>query len=588
MTSNYSNQNFLKLYLNSLDNLRTNGRIFSQQNPDLAPYLDLSYRKSNDPETERLIESFAYMFAQVEHKSILAQNDYALNFIDHLFPELVSPLPALTVLKVTPEKSYFTKDKLKFIVPKSTLFSAKNQNGVRCQFTSCQESQISPIHITQSQFIDSSLNKENIGKNKKALAISFETSIHYNVSNQNPLNLSLYIDSDFYSVISIYDALFSSHKPMLLQIDSDSELWHIPKENLKPLYYLEAQDHNKNTLYPLFDYLNYYQKYFFLELKVTNNISFKNKFKIIIPLSENIEFISNLGSSFLQTNCVPAVNLFEHKMQSVKYLPEKQEYLLRTEGNTNEELQVIKLNSVMTYDAQTGEHISLNPFYQNSRISQYSKQNLFNNIVWASKRSFNNSTLESGSYHLRLLSKFKATEEKAHWPEYLYPSGLCTNTRAAENIKPYSEFQCHSYSLPIAQSCSLFWPKYYPCSLNHTNNIEVLKLLFKINQEILSAQIINTVYFIKTLDILAPGISSVKNLFIQILEQSIGFIAEETIRQQMRNKQTFHIPSIVYKIQFLQKDGFPRGIHFYLNFLNEYFNYIRDFNFLISFEAVLV
>jgi hypothetical protein len=275
-------------------------------------------------------------------------------------------------------------------------------------------------------------------------------------------------------------------------------------------------------------------------------------------------------------------------MQSIKCLEEKQEYLLRSEGNNDEELQIVKLTSVMTYDSQAGEHIPLNPFYQRNLNSKCRKVSLFNNIVWASKRSFNNSTLESGSFHLRLLNKFIASEEKVPWPEYLYPSGLCTNSRAAESIKPLSEFQCHSYSLPIAQSSSLFWPKYYPCSLNHTNNIEVLKLLFMVNQEILSAQIINTLDFIKTLDILAPGINSVKNLFTQIFDQSIGFIAEESIRQQIRNKQTYHIPSIVYKLQFLQKDGFPRGIHFYLNFLNEYFTYIRDFNFLISFEAVLV
>ena len=179
---NNSNQDFLKIYMDTINELRENGKVFSQQNPDLAPYLDLSYRKSNDPETERLIESFAYMFAQVEHKSILAQNDYALNFIDHMFPELISPIPALTVLKITPEKSFFSKEKINFMIPKSTLFSVKNQNGFECQFSSTQEISVSCFNILNSSFIDSSSNKEDICKHKKAFVVNFESMLPLSVN----------------------------------------------------------------------------------------------------------------------------------------------------------------------------------------------------------------------------------------------------------------------------------------------------------------------------------------------------------------------------------------------------------------------
>ncbi|MBX9703888.1 MAG: type VI secretion system baseplate subunit TssF, partial [Silvanigrellaceae bacterium] len=66
----HEDDNFSRIFREQLDVLRVYGAKFAQENPDLAPYLETGHRKNHDPETERLIESFAFMIAQLETKII--------------------------------------------------------------------------------------------------------------------------------------------------------------------------------------------------------------------------------------------------------------------------------------------------------------------------------------------------------------------------------------------------------------------------------------------------------------------------------------------------------------------------------------
>lgn len=589
MNNKNGNQEFLEIYMKIIEDLRENGRVFAEQNPDLAPYLDLSYRKSHDPETERLIESFAYMFAQIEHNSILAKNEYALNFVNQLFPELIMPIPALTVLKIISEKSSFSTENPRYMIPKGTLFSTKNQNGHECIFSSVQESSISCFNIISSSFIDSSIAKEEISYHKKAFVLNFESDISLNINRKNIVNLPIYIDSDFYSSISIYDAIFSSKKPMLLYIDENVDPILLSKENLTPIYSFESQDKSNNILYPFFDYLNYFQKYFFIELKLNIEININKKFKLVIPTSDEVDNLSRVGSNFLHLNCIPIVNSFERKMEPIKYHPDKDEYFMRVDGYAEKDVEILNIKHLETYNSKSGEAYNIPYFHENKPQEKKKIHNLYENLYWSTKRSFYDTTKENGSFYLKLLyTGKKSKEETLLWPDYLFPSGNCTNGKMADYIKPYSEFYCHSSILPIKKSYSLFWPSSSKRPLKNFENEEILKLIYKVNQEMISKKILNEPEFDKIIDYLTLEMNSVKLLINNILFQSVGFISEETVKIQVWNKQTYHVPGIIYKFQFLKKDGFPRGNRFLLNFLNEYFSYIKDFNFFMQFDSELV
>src|SRR5205823_5128632 len=122
MSGDVSNASFLKTYLNLLSRLREGGSVFAKQNPELAPYLDMTTRKSSDPEIERLIESFAFMLAQVEHKSTLSQNEYLIQFIENILPEITQPIPGLVIAKCHVDKKIFEDIQAEVILDSQSLF----------------------------------------------------------------------------------------------------------------------------------------------------------------------------------------------------------------------------------------------------------------------------------------------------------------------------------------------------------------------------------------------------------------------------------------------------------------------------------
>ncbi|KAB8031908.1 type VI secretion system baseplate subunit TssF [Fluviispira multicolorata] len=581
MTGKYSNQDFLKIYIDTLDELRKNGRLFSQQNPDLAPFLDFSYRKSNDPETERLIESFAYMKAQVDYKSFLAKSDYAINFIDHIFPELVSPIPGMTILKIQPAKSFFKKDKYQFKIDKDTLFFSKNVDDEECLFSATQDTNISCCEVKNYRYIDVNTSKEDIYGFKKAFVFDIESSLP--IENFQNINLSIFIDSEFQSVISILDTLLLSKSPIFIFKDEEAIPIKLSRESLKLIYQFNGHydQCEENLLHPLFDFINFYQKYLFFKIDINIPINILKKIKFIIPIDDDFSGSFRTDNVFFRLNCVPILNVFEKKLVPIKYNDTQNEHRMRVDNDQKNNIEVLRVNKVVAYSSVSGKALEIPNFHKKIHRNSNDSSGYF----WATKRTFNNTTSENGCLYLKLLNSDKDLHLKSEVPDYIFPSGLCTNSHLVEGIKPNSIFNCNVYDLPIEKSMSLIWPKYSRKPLDLNENTEVVKLLYKINQDLLSRNALNNYDFRKIIEILSSGQSPIKILFQQMLNQSTGFEAEETLSQQVWKNQSYYVPGILYKFQFSKMTGFPLGTYFLMSFLNSYFNYIRDFNFYIVFKA---
>lgn len=63
-------KNFLNYYHDELLSLREKGGIFAKKHPNIAEKLDIKNGESSDPQTERIIESVAFMAAKLHQKLI--------------------------------------------------------------------------------------------------------------------------------------------------------------------------------------------------------------------------------------------------------------------------------------------------------------------------------------------------------------------------------------------------------------------------------------------------------------------------------------------------------------------------------------
>jgi type VI secretion system protein ImpG len=578
MSKKNDGTNFLNTYLNTLNSLRNNGKIFSQENPEIAAHLNLAFRQSNDPETERLIESFAYMFANVENKSSLYRFEYFTNFIEGVFPELNNKIPALTVLKIDPEKSFFTNDKSNLNIPKNTLFSCKNSNGNNCFFTSIDSEILPATKLVSSCFQEINSITSN------AIELKFEMICPVVVSHEQPYSIPLYIDSDFNTTLEIFEALFSSEEPVQIFLEDEKKYYKISRDCLTHNFNVSSHGMQKNYLYFFYDFINYYQKYFFFKLNLNLPFTLKKKFKVIIPIkNRGLENFQRIGNQFIQSHCIPVVNVFEKKLKPIKCNNDKNEYELNKSDYLEENTEILKLNSVVTYDSSSGDSIAIHSFYdlkENSSLKVW-----HSNLYWSTRKSFLDHTENNYSLFFKIFSLKNDDKNSNSLLGYIFPTADCTNAVEANNIAPNTEFQCHYGVISYKKIQSLFWPKCGKRPLVGSNSLEVLQVLLNLNYELLSQKILNPLDLDKIIDFICHDDNPVKTLIKNILFNSNGFSSEEIIKQKVIGNQSFYVPGTLYKLKIFDKNINKSGVYFYINFLNYYFDQIKDFNDFVTFEV---
>ncbi|WP_338637152.1 type VI secretion system baseplate subunit TssF [Spirobacillus cienkowskii] len=579
MSKKNDSSNFLNTYLNTLNNLRNNGKIFSQENPEIASHLNLAFRQSNDPETERLIESFAYMFANVESKSFLFRNEYFTNFIEGFFPELNNKIPALSVLKISLDKSIFSKEKFVEKIPKSTLFSCKNSNGINCFFTS-----LDPEILPASMLVNSNFKEINSITSRHAIELNFEMFCPVSVSQDHPYSIPLYIDSDFNTSLEIFEALFSSEEPIQVFLEDEKKYYKISRDSLSHNFNNLSHGMQKNYLYFFYDFINYYQKYFFFKLNLNIPCTLNKKFKILIPIkNKELTNFQRIENQFIQSHCIPVVNIFEKKLKPIKCNNEKNEYELKIADYLEENTEILKLNSVVTYDSNSGESIAIPSFYdleENSSLKVW-----HSNLYWSTRKTFLDHTENNYSIFLKIFSLKEEDKNSNSLVDYFFPTADCTNADEVNNIAPNTQFQCHYGVISYKKIQSLFWPKCGKRPLVGSNSIEALHILLKLNYELLSQKILNPLELVKIIDFICNDENPIKSLIKNILFNSNGFSSEEIIKQKVIGNQSFYVPGILYKLKIFNKNINISGVHFFINFLNYYFDQIKDFNNFVKFEV---
>ena len=91
-------RNFLAYYEDELAHVRELATEFAALHPTVARNLSLDAVPCPDPYVERLLEGVAYLAARTRLKVDAESSRYVRNLLDELYPDLVCPAPAMTMV----------------------------------------------------------------------------------------------------------------------------------------------------------------------------------------------------------------------------------------------------------------------------------------------------------------------------------------------------------------------------------------------------------------------------------------------------------------------------------------------------------
>lgn len=582
MSGNLSNPYFLKTYLNLLSRLRESGSVFSKQNPEVAPYLDMTHSKSADPEIERLLESFAFMAAQVEYKSILSQNEYLIQFIENILPEITQPIPGLALIRCSVSDRVFTeKQESEIILDAQTQLSYTHSDGQSFYFSSPVDYTLSAIKIKNAVFVTSTSTKEKLYSHRRAIILNTESCVFINRTHNKKTKIRFYLNGDINNVLNIIDAIFSVNKEIIVVPDNGEEYFKLSRDNIRIPFEFEnytQQNNNANCLYPLFDFCKFYYKHYFLEIELPEHIAFDKTLKIIIPLSDLATQKFELKENTFLSNCLPFFNFFKKLLKPIRTQSGLYEYEIHSDLWKSFADAIVTINNVSTIHPVTNESQDIVHYHKRS-LADLRDKNKYQDCFWVTRRNYHSATEQYGTLLLRLV----LSSAVAYLPAYLKIDAFCTNGKDVGKILPQSKLSIEKANV-LFDAETLTWIQIQENITDITEKIDTISYLFFINQKILANHFDNLEDILQTFEIL----SSVNNpvyLILQRILNSMTSIEKKSYNDtKILNGATYHVPGYVFIFKFLSEQSLPLGFFFMLQFLNAFFTYVRGLNFFIKFN----
>jgi type VI secretion system protein ImpG len=145
-----SSDDFLRYYLEELSYLRHMGERFARAYPKVAARLELQADECPDPHVERLIESFAFLTARIQHDLDSDFPEIAAELLDVLYPHYLNPVPAMAVARLDfdPERGKLTSG---LEIPRHTPLFAHAEQGALCRLRTCYPVTLWPVEVTAAE-----------------------------------------------------------------------------------------------------------------------------------------------------------------------------------------------------------------------------------------------------------------------------------------------------------------------------------------------------------------------------------------------------------------------------------------------------
>jgi len=144
---------FLEYYEEELAHIRGLATEFAQMHPAVARNLSLDTVPSPDPYVERLLDGVAFLAARTRLKVDAERARFSRAVLDVLYPDLVSPAPAVGMVVLKPGQQVQTMTEGHLVKRQTRLVSSLLPGlSTRATYTTAQDVTLWPVQISEVQY----------------------------------------------------------------------------------------------------------------------------------------------------------------------------------------------------------------------------------------------------------------------------------------------------------------------------------------------------------------------------------------------------------------------------------------------------
>lgn len=203
-------EDFLYYYNKELDTIRHLAQDFARLHPKVASNLLISSSSIKDPNVERLVESLAFLTAQIHYKLDDDQLQLAETLLQILYPHLQSPIPSVSIIELLCQPEITGG----YFLDKNTLLETKPSHGYKCRFKTVYPSTIWPVKTKAVEAGGLPLNAPSLMHPENASGLIHVMLETYNekltFSMLKPNSLRFYINMPVPYSYMLYELIFNN------------------------------------------------------------------------------------------------------------------------------------------------------------------------------------------------------------------------------------------------------------------------------------------------------------------------------------------------------------------------------------------
>lgn len=364
----------LPYYEKELAFIRQMGAEFSKEHPKIAGRLGISSETIEDPHVSRLIESFAYLNARIQHKlddDFPELNDALLNV---LFPHYNRPIPSMSIVQFVADDEQLEAS---YKIRRNTLLETEHFQGENCRFTTIYETELLPIRVTEANLIGrpfSTPGSTSIRGAGGVLHIRLNTySDSINFNNLRPDQLRFYLKGQPQHVNPLYEMLLNQCQQVVITTsEADVTPVFIGKDAIRAVGF--GADEGIFPYPPssfigyrlLTEFFVFPEKYMFIDIKGLADLIPDNATKelnlYVYLNNSDVELEHNISADTFVLGCTPVVNLFKHTADPIKIDHTRLEYQILPDTRRPVGYEVYSVDKV-TASTSSGDKKEFLPFY---------------------------------------------------------------------------------------------------------------------------------------------------------------------------------------------------------------------------------
>ncbi|WP_032112998.1 type VI secretion system baseplate subunit TssF [Candidatus Paracaedibacter symbiosus] len=452
-------EKFLTYYHRELSYLRNAGQLFAAQHPKIARRLQLSHNESPDPHVERLLESFAFLTAQLSQEIDDRLPQIAAALLGVLYPHLINPIPSMSVAQfvVDPTKGKLTSG---FDIARHTPVFSYAEEGVACRFRTSYAVTLWPIEVVNVDFVHADEYAIRHGTKAKKWYLRLKLkSQGLNFSDLDLKSLRFHISCDSALAFTIYECLFAQTQHQILQSVDGHIASILPNQSLAQVGFnvnesiLPSPDHSHPSYQLLHEYFHFPEKFLFFDI---NNLDLKaggETADLLIGI-DNHDIIGkmDLKPSYFKLGCTPIVNLFNKITDPLRLDHRHFEYRLVPDQRRERTTEIYSIQRVASTIDENPTTVVFTPYFSFSHNEQFKNASTY----WLSRRVSSEKREVPGT---DVVLSFVDLDFNPKLPPQntIFAHTLCTNRFLAEQIPSGGVLQLEDRA-PVSQIVCLNKP----------------------------------------------------------------------------------------------------------------------------------